>query len=66
MKFAPLGTPLKSTQIHLKAASFGEKTKKLRGCKIILHLQWASGLVTAALILLNCQFMVNLHGCFPV
>ena len=29
IKFAPLGTPLKSTQMHFKTASLGERTKKL-------------------------------------
>ena len=29
MKFALLGSPLKSTQMHFKTASFGEGTKKL-------------------------------------
>ena len=29
MKFAPLGSPLKSAQMHFKTASFGEGTKKL-------------------------------------
>ena len=33
MKFAPLGSPLKSAQMHFKTASFGEGTKKLWGCK---------------------------------
>ena len=33
MKFAPLGSPLKSTQMHFKTASFGERIKKLWGCK---------------------------------
>ena len=29
MKFAPLGSPLKSAQMRFKTASFGERTKKL-------------------------------------
>ena len=29
MKFAPLGSPLKPTQLRFKTASFGEQTKKL-------------------------------------
>ena len=29
MKFAPLGSPLKSAQLHFKIASFGEQIKKL-------------------------------------
>ena len=33
MKFAPLGSPLKSAQLHFKIASFGEQIKKLWGCK---------------------------------
>ena len=33
MKFAPLGSPLKSAQVRFKTTSFGEGTKKLCGCK---------------------------------
>ena len=33
MKFLPLGSPLKSTQMHFKTTSFGERTKKLWDCK---------------------------------
>ena len=33
MKFAPLGSPLKSTQLCFKTTSFGEQTKKLWGYK---------------------------------
>ena len=29
MKFAPLGSPLKSAQMHFKTTSFGKGTKKL-------------------------------------
>ena len=28
-----------------------------------IHLQWACGLTSAALNILNSQVMVNLHGC---
>ena len=60
MKFAPLGSHLKSTQkiAWVRAQQSYEAVKKLP-----IHSQWASGLTTAVL---DSQFMGNLHGCPPV
>ena len=60
MKFVPLGSPLKSTQIT--ALVRGQRNYEAVN-KLPIHSQWASGLTTAVL---DSQFMVNLHGCPPV
>ena len=68
MKFAPLGRPLKSTQMHFKTAYLVKEQGSYEAVKIThtVHLQWASGLTAATLNILNSQFMVNLHVCSPV
>ena len=58
MKFTPLGSDLKSSQMHFKTTSFGKGQTSYEA----VHLQWASYLTTTSLNILDSQFVVNLHG----
>ena len=57
-KFAPVGSSLKSTQIHFKTTSFDMKGQ-ISSETVTINLKWASSLITAALDILSSQFMVN-------